>query len=195
MGSLICINLVSGQCTALCLPFWKLQMTCCSQLILRAALNLQDLTAAFDTVDHAVLLGHSEHCVGVKVEALQWFASFLSNMTIMVNTDGICSNGCTPLPVFHKDQNMAPFYSHFMYCLWYSKSIGSPITATLMILKYISLLIQVKTINKLVLTALKTLNFGWVIASSSLMKSRQRLLSLVTLVVCLVHSCHTKSLK
>ena len=40
----------------------------------------------------------------------------------------------------------------------------------LMILKYIFLLILVKTIDILFLTALKTFNSGWVIDSSNLMK-------------------------
>ena len=35
-------------------------------------LVLLDLTAAFDTVDHAVLLSRLEHCVGIRGSALQW---------------------------------------------------------------------------------------------------------------------------
>ena len=30
-------------------------------------------TAAFDTVDHSILISHLEHCVGIKGTALEWF--------------------------------------------------------------------------------------------------------------------------
>src|SRR5664279_4417009 len=52
------------------------------------ALVLLDLSAAFDTVDHAILLRILEHRVGVKNEALNWFKSYLADrtQTFQVNT-------------------------------------------------------------------------------------------------------------
>lgn len=44
-----------------------------------------DLSAAFDTVDHAVLLARLEHCTGIKGSALEWFKSYISNRSFKVN--------------------------------------------------------------------------------------------------------------
>uniref|UniRef100_A0A8C9YNU4 Reverse transcriptase domain-containing protein n=1 Tax=Sander lucioperca TaxID=283035 RepID=A0A8C9YNU4_SANLU len=47
-------------------------------------LVLLDLTAAFDTVDHAVLLSRLEHCVGIRGTALEWFSSYLANRSFSI---------------------------------------------------------------------------------------------------------------
>lgn len=43
------------------------------------ALVLLDLSAAFDSVEHNVLLSCLESCVGLRGMVLQWFCSYLSN--------------------------------------------------------------------------------------------------------------------
>ncbi|XP_032366676.1 LOW QUALITY PROTEIN: uncharacterized protein LOC116685831 [Etheostoma spectabile] len=56
-----------------------------------AVLVLLDLTAAFDTVDHAVLVSRLEH-VGICGTALQWFRSYLANRSFSVAIGDHCSS-------------------------------------------------------------------------------------------------------
>ena len=61
-----------------------------------AILVLLDLTAAFDTVDHATLLSRLENCVGVRGTALKWFESYLSGRSFSVRL-GDSSSSSAPL--------------------------------------------------------------------------------------------------
>uniref|UniRef100_A0A3B3B7H9 Reverse transcriptase domain-containing protein n=1 Tax=Oryzias melastigma TaxID=30732 RepID=A0A3B3B7H9_ORYME len=57
-------------------------------------LVLLDLSAAFDTIDHSILLQRLEHDIGIRGSALQWFESYLSDRYQFVNVNGQSSH-CT----------------------------------------------------------------------------------------------------
>ena len=59
-------------------------------------LVLLDLSAAFDTVDHAIMLDRLREWVGISGSALQWFASYLSGRSFSVAV-GPFSSHSTPL--------------------------------------------------------------------------------------------------
>jgi len=56
-----------------------------------SALCLLDLTAAFDTVDHELLLLRLERQFGLRGAVLQWFRSYLTGRTFQVVYDGCLS--------------------------------------------------------------------------------------------------------
>ena len=60
-------------------------------------LVLLDLSAAFDTVDHAILLRRLETSFGITDAALAWFSSYLSGRSQRVSVDGERSDSY-PLP-------------------------------------------------------------------------------------------------
>ena len=48
-------------------------------------LLLLDMSAAFDTVDHSILLGMLGNNYGITGDVHKWFASYLTNRTYCVN--------------------------------------------------------------------------------------------------------------
>ena len=63
---------------------------------LASILALLDLSAAFDTLDHAILLRGLESTFGISGVALSWFESYLSDRTQSVVVIGLMS---IPIPL------------------------------------------------------------------------------------------------
>uniref|UniRef100_A0AAY3ZXB8 Reverse transcriptase domain-containing protein n=1 Tax=Denticeps clupeoides TaxID=299321 RepID=A0AAY3ZXB8_9TELE len=55
-------------------------------------LVLLDLSAAFDTIDHAILLARLENVIWIKGTALEWFRSYLTNRYQFVDINGVSSS-------------------------------------------------------------------------------------------------------
>ena len=55
-------------------------------------LTLLDLSAAFDTIDHSILLECLQHAFGVTNSAHSWFLSYLSNRQQSIVVDGFSSD-------------------------------------------------------------------------------------------------------
>ena len=51
-------------------------------------MSLLDLSAAFDTVDHRILLRRLDHLLGVRGAALEWCASYLRDRHMKIAING-----------------------------------------------------------------------------------------------------------
>jgi hypothetical protein len=59
-----------------------------------SALILLDLSAAFDTVDHSILLNRLANWFGIDDFTLKWFSSYLSSRTQVVSLNDTLSSSC-----------------------------------------------------------------------------------------------------
>ncbi|CAL9708038.1 unnamed protein product [Knipowitschia caucasica] len=59
-------------------------------------LLLLDLSAAFDTIDHSILLHRLQFTTGITGSALSWFSSYLSNRSHYIAINN-CSSRCIPV--------------------------------------------------------------------------------------------------
>ena len=58
-------------------------------------LTLSDLSAAFDTIDHQILLTRPQHSFGISGPALSWFSSYLCNRTHAITINSLQSEHTT----------------------------------------------------------------------------------------------------
>ena len=58
-------------------------------------LTLLDLSAAFDAIDHQILLTRLQHSFGISGSALSWFSSYLSNRIHAVTINNLQSQHTT----------------------------------------------------------------------------------------------------
>ena len=56
-----------------------------------SVLSLLDLSAAFDTIDHSILIQRLEHSFGISGTPLTWFKSYISDRTQCVSVNGSSS--------------------------------------------------------------------------------------------------------
>ena len=58
-----------------------------------------DLSAAFDTVDHDILLARLKSSIGINGTALNWFKSYVNNRSQRVSLNGCTSDSFMPYGV------------------------------------------------------------------------------------------------
>lgn len=81
-----------------------------------AILILLDLSAAFDTIDHEILMDCLRNRVGIRDTALSWFYSYLLERTFAVTIGNHCSSTSTLACGVPQDSVLGPIYFVFICC-------------------------------------------------------------------------------
>ena len=81
-----------------------------------AALTLLDLSAAFDTVDYAILLKRLNVSFGIEGSAFQWFKTYLYGRNQHVRCGGICSTPSEAVCGVPQGSVLGPILFYHLYC-------------------------------------------------------------------------------
>ena len=76
-------------------------------------LVLLDLSAAFDTIDHDILIHRLEKLVGLSDSVLNWFRTYIKGRKFYVRLGDHVSKKALGL---HKGAALVHYYSHCTYC-------------------------------------------------------------------------------
>ncbi len=77
-------------------------------------LVLLDLSSAFDTVDHDILLRRVNHEFGIKWRVLEWFTSYLSKRSQFISVNGGRSRLFDVSCGVPQDHVLVPYYLYYM---------------------------------------------------------------------------------